>query len=60
MPANTVSYSDEPAGSLGQWPLGPGALGGIRRWHDLYDSESGWPEWALGQAELPSIAEIIS
>ncbi len=39
-------------------PLGPGALGGIRRWHDLYNGESGWLDWALSQAGLPSVAQI--
>jgi hypothetical protein len=41
-------------------PLGDDALRGIRRWHDLYDTEDGWLDWALSQVELPSIAEIMS
>ena len=39
-------------------PLGHGALGGIRCWHDLYDGESGWLDWALGRAALPAVAQI--
>lgn len=41
-------------------PLGDDALRGIRRWHDLYDTEDGWLDWALSQVELPAIAEIMS
>ena len=40
-------------------PLGHEALGGIRRWHDLYDGESAWLDWALSQAALPSVAQIM-
>jgi hypothetical protein len=40
-------------------PLGHEALGGIRRWHDLYNDESGWLDWALSQAALPSVAQIM-
>jgi hypothetical protein len=41
-------------------PLGHDALRGIRGWHDLYDTEDGWLDWALSQVALPSIAEIMS
>lgn len=41
-------------------PLRREALGGIRRWHDLYDSEGAWLDWALNQAGLPAIAEITN
>ena len=40
-------------------PLGHGALGGIRCWHDLYDVESKWLDWALRQVALPPVSQII-
>jgi hypothetical protein len=40
-------------------PLSSSALGGVRHWHDIYDSEPDWLGWAL-QACLPTAAEILS
>jgi hypothetical protein len=40
-------------------PLSHGALGGIRCWHDLYNGESEWLDWALSQVALPPVTQII-
>jgi hypothetical protein len=40
-------------------PLRSEAIGGIRRWHDLYDTEGNWLDWALSQADLPGVRDIM-
>jgi hypothetical protein len=41
-------------------PLRENSRPDVALWRDLYADEAAWLDWALGQAGLPSIAEIAS